>query len=68
VETLLWEPRVTTLATRETARKIADCDRKLLELAGGPVRRWHVYDHTIAAVTLAGAELAELTIPNRQHS
>jgi hypothetical protein len=37
---------------------------KLEQLAGGPVRRWHVYDYTIAAVTLAGAEPAELTIPN----
>jgi hypothetical protein len=41
---------------------------KLEELAGGPVRRWHTYDYTIAAVTIAGAEPAELTIPDRQHS
>ena len=41
---------------------------KLEQLAGGPVRRWHVYDYTIAAVTIAGAEPAELTIPHRQHS
>ena len=41
---------------------------KLEELAGGPVRRWHAYDYTIAAVTIAGAEPAELTIPDRQRS
>ena len=34
----------------------------------GQVRRWHVYDYTIAAVTIAGAEPAELTIPDRQRS
>jgi hypothetical protein len=41
---------------------------KLEELAGGPVRRWHAYDYTTAAVTVAGAEPVELTIPDREHS
>ena len=41
---------------------------KVEQLAGGPVRRWHVYDYTIAAVTDAGAEPVELTIPDRKRS
>jgi hypothetical protein len=41
---------------------------KLEQLAGGPVRRWHVYDYTIDAVTDAGAEPVELTIPDRKRS
>jgi hypothetical protein len=39
---------------------------KLEQLAGGPVRRWHVYDYTTAAITIAGAVPAELTIPDRK--
>src|SRR5262249_14639622 len=39
---------------------------ELERLAGGPVRRWHVYDYTIAAVTAAGAQPVDLPARRRQ--
>jgi len=38
---------------------------ELEQLAGGPVRRWHAYDYTIAAVTAAGAQPVDIDAPRR---
>jgi hypothetical protein len=41
---------------------------ELQRLAGGPVRRWHVYDYTIAAVTADGAQPVTLPPGQRQRT
>jgi hypothetical protein len=50
--------------TNTTRRKRIGHD-ELEQLAGGPVRRWHVHDYTIAVVTEAGAQPVDLTAPDR---
>jgi len=45
--------------TGMTYRQRADHD-EIQRLAGGPVRRWHVYDYTLAAVAADSAQLVSL--------
>jgi hypothetical protein len=39
---------------------------ELERLADGPVRRWYVYDYTMAAVTADGAQPADLEAARRR--
>lgn len=51
--------------TTMTRNKKASHD-DIEQLAGGPVRRWHVYDYTIAAVTADGAKPVSLPSSRRR--
>jgi hypothetical protein len=51
--------------TTTNSKKKASPD-ELERLAGGPVRRWHVYDYTMAAVTADGAQPVTLPASRRR--
>jgi hypothetical protein len=51
--------------TEWTSKKPTSPD-ELEQLAGGPVRRWHAYDYTIAAVTAPGARPVDIDARRRR--